>query len=280
MNPSLEQILNAIKNSGYLFEQEVGSIFEKGGFNIKTNVAFKDEDEDKSREIDVMAFRRQYYNEEKKISVTIRVLCECKNNMHPFIFICRNKSISDASYEPPNFQFPLDEYKTQVDGKPNSYRISGGFNYFRLNRYFPFHQMDYKAVQFCKMVRKGSEWSAQHEGIYDSILLPLIKCLEYYKKYDGEYKNSGGWKHYSIYFPVVVLNAELYTIKSHISSTNIETTPCISYLRDIHSKKIKGTYLIDFVNVNELSVYFENVFEFLNEFITVVLAEDSLRISK
>lgn len=275
MSPSPEKILNAIKNSGYLFEQEVGSIFEKGGFNIKTNVAFNDEDEDKSREIDVMAFRRSYYNEEKKISVAIRVLCECKNNMHPFIFICRNKSTGDGSYEPPNFQFPFDEYKTQVDGKPNSYRITSGFNYFGLNRHFPFHQTDYKAVQFCKMVRKGSEWTAQHEGIYDSILLPLIKCLEYYKKYDGEYKNSGGWKHYSIYFPLVVLNAELYAIKSHISSTNIEETPYISYLRDIHSKKMKGTYLIDFVNVNGLPEYFENIFKFLNDFIMIVSGEDS-----
>ena len=35
-NPSEEEILKAINTSGYLFEQEVGSILENNNFHIQT----------------------------------------------------------------------------------------------------------------------------------------------------------------------------------------------------------------------------------------------------
>lgn len=50
-NPTKEEIIKAITDSGYLFEQEIASVFENNNFYIQTNVAFNDLDEDKSREI-------------------------------------------------------------------------------------------------------------------------------------------------------------------------------------------------------------------------------------
>ena len=83
--PSQEDILKAINDSGFLFEQEIGFIIEKFEYHIQTNSAFKDLEEEKSRELDVTGYKRFYYDEESKISIGIRLLCECKNNKKHYI---------------------------------------------------------------------------------------------------------------------------------------------------------------------------------------------------
>lgn len=269
MDPSSEEIIEAISNSGYLFEQEVASILEKNNFHIKTNVAFKDEDEEKSREIDVMGFKRKFYDEEKKISVGIRILCECKNNTNPFVFICRNKNEADKNYLPPNFLFPQKDFDIPIEGSLSSYHVIPAFTFYNLNTTFPYHLDDDKAVQFCKIIRKGKDWSALHDGIYDGILMPVIKCLEYFRGYDDQYSNSE-WKHYTIYFPIVVLNSTIYKIKSDVKPIELNQVDYISFIRDIHSKKIHGDYLIDFVKKDGLQKYIETIEKFVDTFITTV----------
>ena len=56
--PTREEIAQAVKDSGYLMEQELGSELEALGFVVQTNYPYKDLDEAKSREIDVFAIRQ------------------------------------------------------------------------------------------------------------------------------------------------------------------------------------------------------------------------------
>lgn len=56
--PSNEEIMDAIEQSGYLLEQHVATQLESLNFYVKTNIAFEDPDEGKSREIDVSAVKR------------------------------------------------------------------------------------------------------------------------------------------------------------------------------------------------------------------------------
>lgn len=271
MTPTEDEILKALNESGYLFEQEIGSILEKHSFYIQTNAAFKDEDEEKSREIDVVGYQRFYFNEEKKISIGVRILCECKNSQTPFVFINRNKSAVDSYYCPPNFLFPKKEFMIPIDDKPNTFTQKPAFRHFNLDKIFPYCKSEKKAVQFCKMVRKGKEWSALHDGIYDSILLPVIKCLEYFKKKDSKML-SKDWSNYFIYFPIVVLNSNIYTMDSHIDTTKVIEAKYISFTRDIDSKKIEGKYLIDFVTKDGLGNYLENHLKtFVDNFIKEIV---------
>lgn len=130
--------------------------------------------------------------------------------------------------------------------------------------------MENKAVQFCKIIRKGNDWNALHENIYDSILIPVIKCLEYYKKIDKPSLNSE-WKNYIIYFPLVVLNSEIFFINSHLLPRVVDKVDYISFTRDIHSKNIKGNYLIDFVSKDGLEKYIQyNIDRFVDNFIAIV----------
>lgn len=269
MTPSNEEILNAVKASGYLFEQEVASIIERSDFVVKTNVAFKDQDEEKSREIDVSGFKRVVYDEVRKITVSVRILVECKNNTHPFVFISRKKNNADAYYTPPNFRFPTTEYNHPYEGKKDTYTIVPAFRHFKLDEIFPFHQSELKAVQFCKIVRKGKDWFAQHDGIYDSLFIPLIKSMEHFKKSD---QSSGEWKQYFIYFPIVVVNADLFTIDSHTEPVVNVKASHVSFVRDIHSNSLRGSYLVDFVSKDDLSSFIENhISAFAENFVKKVL---------
>lgn len=267
-NPTKEEILKAINESGYLFEQEIASLFESNKFYVQPNVAFNDLDEEKSREIDVMCYKRFFYDEERKISIGARILCECKNNTNPFVFICRNKNEADKRYSPPNFIFPQKEYQKPVEGKPNAYRTYNGFEYYGINSIFPYSISETKATQFCKIIRKGKDWCAFHDGIYDSILIPMIKCLEFYKKEDSPMSRNTEWKNFIVYFPIVVLNSEIYSVNTHIDTETISNMDFISFTREINSKKIKDKYLVDFVTKEGLQHYIEkNIYSFMDHFV-------------
>ena len=56
--PRSNDIIDALKQSGYLMEQEVATQLETLSFHVWTNWAFEDSDEGKSREIDVRAIKR------------------------------------------------------------------------------------------------------------------------------------------------------------------------------------------------------------------------------
>src|SRR5690606_33784839 len=100
------------------------------------------------------------------IAVGIRVLVECKNNLNPYVFICRSKNSIDENYVPPNFLFPQEDYYIPLEDQPGRSLKKTAFEYFNLKQCFPFHQKDVKAVQFCKIIRKGKDWQAQHDGVY------------------------------------------------------------------------------------------------------------------
>ncbi|MCD9855933.1 hypothetical protein LUD75_14500 [Epilithonimonas sp. JDS] len=257
MLPTNEQILEAINKSGYLFEQEVGTIIENQNFHIQTNSAFKDLDENKSREIDVVGFKRFVYDKELKISIDVRILCECKNNTNPFVFISRKKNEFDKNYSPPNFLFPKDDYHEPIPNEPNSYYVRNGFMFYKINEIFPYTKSETKSVQFCKLIPKGKEWNAHHEQIYDSILLPITKCLEYFKKKDKK-SNSYDGQNFIIYFPIVVVNSKIYNINSSDPNYEVKEVDYISFTREIESEKQKNKYLIDFVNKDSLNLYIEN----------------------
>ncbi len=67
--PTDTEILAAIRESGYLMEQEVASVLEGLGFHVQTNRAFEDVDEGKSRELDVAAVSRVHSDDTNKVSL-------------------------------------------------------------------------------------------------------------------------------------------------------------------------------------------------------------------
>ena len=161
-DPCTERIIQALKKSGYLMEQEVATQLENLGMHVETNWAFKDPDERKSREVDVRAIRRVAHNEEKRLSAFIEILVECKNSTSPFVFITREKNQLDKMRAPEELVFPNASYDDPF------FRL--GFDQIHYDFVRP-----WKAVQFCRIDKSTKNWSANHGGIYDSIFYPMAK---------------------------------------------------------------------------------------------------------
>lgn len=254
--PTLENIKDAMKESGYLLEQEIATELENLGFKVQTASAFEDEEEGKSREIDIFATNGYYHNDDLKLSIFAGILCECKNNSNPFVFICRDKKHHDRYFIPKEIVFPVEKYIIPLEGSPDKKIAVSAFNYFKLEKKHHYFSESQKAVQFCKIVRKGKKWEAQHDGIYDSLFIPLVKALEFQKSHVKKYYEN--YNAIYAFYPIVVLNSELY----YIDSNNPEVAPRevshISFIREIKSKNLDGTYLIEFVNKKYLA-------DFVNE---------------
>jgi hypothetical protein len=166
--------------------------------------------------------------------------------------------------------FPKKEFHEPIEGKPGSYTIVPAFRHFQLDKVFPHSVAESKAVQFCKIIRKGKDWNAFHDGIYDSILFPIIKCLEHFKKKDSKMLNSE-WNNYFIYFPIVVLSSKIYSIDTHLNPDKVNSENFVSFTRDIDAKKIQGKYLIDFVTKEGLQSYLDNhIKTFVEKFVEEV----------
>src|SRR3954449_9449103 len=81
--PTREEILAAIRASGYLLEQEVAQRLEGIGFHSTTNRAWEDPDVGQSRELDIWARRLIPITGYPEAAVQLELLCECKNNSYP-----------------------------------------------------------------------------------------------------------------------------------------------------------------------------------------------------
>lgn len=266
MEVTKEQILKAVTDSGFLMEQEVATTFENLSFHVSTNVAFEDSEEGKSRETDVYAFKRIYVNESTKIIIDVMFLCECKNNTNPFVFISRNKNATDKNFVPNGVVLAKDEFEIPFKDKPNVISIQKAFQVLQLNDYHHYFKTEQKAVQFCKIIRQGKDFKAQHDGIYDGIFLPLAKAFEAKRK--DVQSNKYSHNIISLLYPAVILNSEIYNIDS--KSPKPEEKQYISFRREIKSKQLKGQFLIEFINKGAIEKFYQNeVLPFANQLIEI-----------
>lgn len=244
-----EQIKDILKSSGYLFEQRVASVIEKLGYATYTNKAYLDDDEGKSREIDVVAMKTIVRKEPNNF-VSCYLNCECKNSTTPFVFITRNKGSIDKYYIPDGLFFFPKEYREKLgDGRV---LITAPFKKLDLYReHFATREM-FKAVQITKIIRNQKKIEAQHSGVIESLIYPLIKSQKaWVKEYVGERTNSA-----KFFFNLVIVNSSLYTIDSELEESMPKKVKYVPFVRDVHTNTMRGNHLITFVN-----------FDFLEEFI-------------
>jgi hypothetical protein len=160
--PTNDEIMDAIRQSGYLLEQHVATQLETLGFHIRTNVAFEDPDEGKSREMDVSAIKRVAFNEPANIAAFVELIVECKNSKNPLVLITRPKNQADARLTPRQFRYPTKyEMRKDLGGGRRMMREVSEFSHLGFDKIHYRHLQQTKAVQFCRLDRKGSGWHAR-----------------------------------------------------------------------------------------------------------------------
>lgn len=256
VEPTDTQITEALDASGFLFEQECASALEKLDFHVETSWPFADPEQGKSRELDLRAVKRVHHDESTKLDVFVELLVECKDFEAPLVFLERPKNKRELESPQPNeCRFPRPHYRRQV--RSNAYSEVPEFEFFGLADKHYYYRESSKATQFVKIVRKGSQWTANHDGVHDSIVLPLAKVLEVRK---GQFSSSGprksDWCSIWLFFPIVLLRNRLLAYVP-AGSPNLFDRGRISYVRGLQSGMLSGSYLIDFVKYAYLQSYIE-----------------------
>lgn len=259
--PSHTDIITALRKSGYLMEQEVATQLEALDLHVWTNWAFEDIDEGKSREIDVRAIRRVAHNPENKIAAFVEIICECKNNSNPLVFIGRPKSSVDGLYAPEELVLPAKDEDA----------------FFHLD----FDEIHYgfksrmKAVQFCRIDRKGKNWNANHGGLYDSIFYPIAKAVNARKQDILNRDRRATEGYFWLFVPIVVTSGDIFFVDSTADDPVLEAKNYVNFKRDIQSEKLKGTFAVDFIRQSELERFFDECVQPLIDKMSYLTMSDS-----
>jgi len=252
-------------------EQEVAIIIESLGFQVETHRAFEDQAEFKSREIDVWASKRFYMNEEHNYTVTIQILCECKNNSSPYVFLMAPKNERERTFmDPSEFLFPIQNVNRilsrEPDGRPNKCEQLPAFMHLNLASNHYYYSQEQKVIQICKIVRKGQSWEANHAGICNSIFYPIVKAVQarqhetsdWFKCIKNRDLNFTDSKIISLFFPLVVLSGEIYTLDFLDSQAMPQPSSNVTFVRELRSKTCCGKYGVDFVKLSGLKDFIES----------------------
>ncbi|PJI42215.1 hypothetical protein [Ferrovibrio sp.] len=259
-NPSLDDIMGAIHESGYLMEQEVATQFERRGFHVRTNVAFEDLDEGKSRELDVKAIKRVSFDDSARLSAYIELLVECKNNTNPFVFIARPKSDWDRRQCPEEFTFPYRyQMKKNLGGGRSMTRDINAFHHLGFDQVYQAHVNAWKAVQFCRIDRKGNGWHANHGGLYDAIFYPMAKALNARRSAVPQPSRPDDWRYIWLFFPLVVTSGDLFLIDSSAEVPRPTPVDHVSFERELKSGKLSGSFMVTFVRRAALEAFLDSV---------------------
>ena len=236
-------------------EQEIASKLEALGFHVFTNWAFQDQDEGKSRELDVRAIKRVAHNEEIGLSAFVELLVECKNSINPFVFITRRKNEADKFEAPHEFVFPLAEYKAKkpLDAKRSLVRNINPFFHLGFDKVHYDFNRDRKAVQFCRIDRKGKTWIANHGGLYDSIFFPIAKATTIRMKKIRPTRHQKKAGNFWLLVPIVVVSGGIYVVDSDQTEPKPEFINYLTFQREIRSGSINGRFAVDFVQQDHLS---------------------------
>jgi len=86
--PTSAEVVAALRDAGWLLEQDTAQTLERNGFHVTPGKAFPDPDDPRvSREIDVHAYRQLYRSDELSFSIGTRVMAECKQSSIPYIVV-------------------------------------------------------------------------------------------------------------------------------------------------------------------------------------------------
>lgn len=88
LRPTSAEVIAALRDAGWLLEQDTAATLEKGGFHVATAKAFPEPDDPSvSREIDVHGYRQLFRSDDLSLSVGTRMLAECKQSSMPYVVV-------------------------------------------------------------------------------------------------------------------------------------------------------------------------------------------------
>lgn len=256
--PTEAQILNAVEKAGFLLEQQTATKLEGAGYTVATNVAFVDPDENRSRELDVLA--KQVVRPADGVRVHIELLVDCKRNDYPFVFLRRGKTVRERERAPGEFVFPTTELRKLVGTTPQgtNWRIHPHFRYLGLDSSHYYYSHEFQCSQVCAVTRKGKEWEAVHGDLVSGITFPLAKALVQRREWARDYLQRSTEPIIWLYVPLVVVTGPLYEVDTESAKLGAREVQWSTLAREIKTRTMDDTFVFDFVTDQYLATFLQS----------------------
>lgn len=252
----VDEVEEFLTKTGFILEMEVAELLRKKGFKVEVNKYFEDYDENKKREIDIIA--------SKQIGeITLILVVECKQSLvDDWIFICSDK-------RPARYYTYLKHTPSLVE--PRNSKVVDHLHLFD-------HAMPSAQNHVIKSRDKKKSTSIQVDTCLEKLPKALVDLVrmkstphdrkiylpiavfsgdlftaQYNKKLQVkitdwvQYKSSFVSAAYTYHYVSPFLNRRMYTALSGDDGTEQEKRKTNSVIAET-SQKIGYEYLIDFVN--------------------------------
>lgn len=272
-SPDSDSIVGALRDAGWLLEQDTVRTLIDAGFRTTPGMAFQDPDRPSdSREIDVVGTRTLHFDDDLQLQVETRVIIECKHSSMPYVLV----------------GFPNHSSQTPVAGKEQRLRFdfvedaAGGQvpapAYLGLDR-LPHNPWTprFMATQMTRLHRKNGAWRADNEGIFPSLIHPLAKAVTHFRAQPPHPKNyehlPADGARVAFYYPIVVTSGELYTVD--VERNPLEAIPArwATMSREIQTATVQGRFRIDVVTSEALPDHLSQINEFSDAVAALVRAD-------
>jgi hypothetical protein len=266
VEPTSEQIVDALRAAGWLLEQETDSALRQRGYATAVGSAFPDPDDpSKSREIDVMAYKRLHVDADLRVSVGIRCLVECKQSSQPYVLI--GKPIDDEERLRPRlsevYRFDTVVVRREKIGANATRQYSDNARTYLGLADIPEAPWNHNflANQMTRLERKN-KWIADNRGIFDSLVYPLAKATHHYRRQMNktytEHRPSRDWASIQFLYPLVVTSAPLYKVDVTVMPYQPASADWVPMVREIRSGTLDGRYITDVVQADAFGSYLDN----------------------
>lgn len=263
-------LIATIQKSGYPLQSRVVDLLtghlgrRVRPLAVQEEWSFIDSDEGQTRQVDgMMSFlvdppptggeQGRSYDANTYLRGTITFLIECKRSDLPYVLFARPSLVKQP---PLLIGFPHDELEIHVDrpgGTVDGIGIST-VDFLECSS-LPFSNHDCVASALAKVHRKGSSLELSGEEAYRSLILPLVKAVDYFIRQSTPHRRRLYFD-LGILIPVVVVEASL--IAAHVAGDDVslEAVPWIRVARHeppgggiLESDRVK---FVDIVHVDYL----------------------------
>lgn len=194
---SLDEMKKAIQESGYLIEQRVAKKFEQEAYSIIPNQIIVDPVTDVRREIDLVAMKINYDNDNYD-HFGYEIICECENNYNPIVF----------------FQHEFKKYNYVSELKSSGF-IAMWDLFKKSEKELDLGEVKL-ATQYCgfKQIRpkykKEDKWIALHSDEQHDTFNKLKKSVQHRKKRFEPRNSKQDFIEGRIHYPLLVLNDGIF----------------------------------------------------------------------
>jgi hypothetical protein len=273
------EINSAIKKSGYPLQSVIANKLRKQ-FSCQEEWSYIDSKTNENRSIDIMAQMDLYdYKNQPRVRPILNLLIECKQSELPYVFFLCPEAIRSYFY-PYICGLQSRDLTIYTDDDPSTWTMPL-IEAFDLSEDKFFIGSVPNSMTFSKCVRQKKEIELSGSDSFQSLVLPLLRSLQYFEKYNVPPKTA---TYYDCHFPfaIGVLDSPMIGVTINQRSHSTKLIPWVRLFKyesfeSQNSYDRSKLFAIDIVHKDYFDSYiFTKLIPFVANFSSLVLKHTEL----